>query len=171
MTLKEYSGLYERLYLPLCMYALRLLADREEARDTVQEAFAAVWEKLQAGMEIADLKSYLYRAVYNRSLSILRSRRESAGMAEEILLDTPSEEEIDTAERDAALWRAIGELPQRCREVFLLSKRDGLTNQQIAEQLGISIKTVENQMTKAYSRLRPRLRLSLGPVFFLPFLL
>lgn len=171
MTLKEYSGLYDRLYLPLCMYALRLLSDREEARDAVQDTFVAVWKKLlHEQMEIADLKSYLYRAVYNRSLSILRSRRESAGIAEEILLEVPSEEEIDTSERDAALWRAIGELPERCREVFLLSKRDGLTNHQIAEQLGISIKTVENQMTKAYTRLRPRLRRSLGPVCFLPFL-
>ena len=59
--------------------------------------------------------------------------------------------------------------PEKCREVFLLSKRDGLSNDQIAEKMGISVKTVKNQMTKAYSRLRDALSGGYKP-FFLPFL-
>lgn len=84
--------------------------------------------------------------------------------------DNISEEDIDTSERDARLWRIIDSLPDRCREIFLLSKRDGLSNAEIAEELGVSIKTVENQITKAYKRLRPGKGLNIAPVFFLPFL-
>ena len=77
---------------------------------------------------------------------------------------------IDTSERDAALWRAIEALPERCRRVFLLSKRDGLSHAEIADEMGISVKTVENQITKAYSRLRGELTGFRMPVVFLPFL-
>lgn len=69
----------------------------------------------------------------------------------------PTEEDIDTSERDARLWKALDELPPRCRTVFLMSKRDSMSNREIAEELSISIKTVENQITKAYSRLRESL--------------
>ncbi len=171
MTVREYSEIYERRYLPLCMYALRLLGDDEEARDVVQECFVAVWEKLEREAGIKDLKSYLYRAVYNRSMSVIRSRRPEEDL--EDISELPDEsslmEAMDTSERDAALWEAIGRLPERCRQVFLLSKRDGLTNAEVARQLGISIKTVENQMTKAYDRLRVQLRRPPGSICFLPF--
>ena len=174
MRLKEFSEFYHRRYMPLCMYALRLLGDDEEARDVVQESFATVWEKLRDGADIADLKSYMYRAVYNRAISLLRSRSDKTNVSLDLLSEEPSEEVIDTSERDAALWEAIDSLPERCREVFLLSKRDGLSREQIAERLDISIKTVETQMTKAFSRLRSRLRPARGSdllnVFFLPFL-
>ena len=80
-----------------------------------------------------------------------------------------SDETVDTSQRDARVWKAIDELPERCREVFLLSKHDGLSNEEIAEELGISIKTVKNQMTKAFSRLREALSDGHKP-FFLPFL-
>lgn len=80
-----------------------------------------------------------------------------------------SEENIDTSVRDARIWKAIDNLPEKCREVFLMSKRDGLTNEEIAEEMGISVKTVKNQMTKAFSRLREALSDGHKP-FFLPFL-
>lgn len=80
-----------------------------------------------------------------------------------------SEEEIDTSIRDAKIWKAIEELPEKCKEIFLMSKRDGYSNEEIADELGISIKTVKNQMTKAFSRLREALSTGHKP-FFLPFL-
>ena len=79
------------------------------------------------------------------------------------------EEIIDTSFRDAQIWKAIDELPEKCREIFLMSKRDGFSNAEIAEELGISIKTVKNQMTKAFARLRESLTTGHKP-FFLPFL-
>ena len=85
--------------------------------------------------------------------------------------DVPEVEDevIDTSIRDARIWRAIDELPKKCREIFLMSKRDGLSNSEIAEELNLSVKTVKNQITKAFSRLRDALPDDHKP-FFLPFL-
>lgn len=170
MTSREFEILFRRLYLPLSMYALRMTGDTADAADAVQEAFARVWQLLSRGLVIADFKSYMYRAVFNEVVRLrrLRSREQSIddGAGDEI-----SDETISTAERDAALWRAVGSLPERCREVFLMSKRDGFSNSEIADELGISVKTVENQMTKAYRQLRDALAPMDGrKVFFLPFL-
>lgn len=156
----------------MCMYALRLTGDNSLAEDVVQESFSAVWERLEAGTEIEDLRAYIYRAVYNHSLAELRKQESMPERLDESdsAFREPVEEDIDTSERDARLWEAIGRLPERCREVFLLSKRDGFSNNQIAERLGLSVKTVENQMTRAYRQLRGELRRRSGNVFFLPFL-
>ncbi len=161
---------FDRLYLPLCMYSLRILNIREEAEDIVQQCFVSVWQILGNGEEINNLKGYLYRSVRNRSLK--RSHELNSELTECIdnISDNVSEEDIDTSERDAKLWKAIDNLPEKCREIFLLSKRDGLSNKEIASKMNISVKTVENQMTKAFSRLRESLDNRAGKVFFLPFL-
>ncbi len=171
MTSKEFKNKFDELYLPLCMYALRITSDREESEDIVQQAFAYTCERLGDDEEIASIKSYLYRAVHNLAITRMRRLARTDQMNEDIeMAGEVTEEEIDTSERDAILWREIGKLPDRCREVFLMSKRDGYTNREIAEELGISEKTVENQMTKAYSRLRESLMPAGRRVFFLPFL-
>ena len=89
-------------------------------------------------------------------------------LGEEYIPDV-EEEDIDTSFRDAEIWKAIDSLPEKCREIFLMSKRDGLTNEEIADELEISVKTVKNQMTKAFQRLREALSGGHRP-FFLPFL-
>lgn len=108
----------------------------------------------------------MYRCVRNECVSFCRGRKEL-----ETLDNIPdvSEEVIDTSFRDARIWKAIDDLPDKCREIFLMSKRDGFSNEEIAEELNISIKTVKNQKTKAFARLRESLSLSHKP-FFLPFL-
>lgn len=167
MTNSELIDCYKHLYRPLGMYALRLIGDVDEAEDIVQEVFGTLVDRGN-DVSVATVKPYLYRAVHNRALNWLRDNRgeESIEGIEEV-----TEEDIDTSERDARLWVEIGRLPQRCREVFLMAKRDGLSHAEIAEELGISVKTVENQMTKALSRLREALSARGGrKVFFLPFL-
>ena len=79
------------------------------------------------------------------------------------------EDEVDPPVRDARSWKAIDELAEKCRGIFLMSKREGYSNEEIADELGISIKTVKNHMTKAFSRLREALNSGHKP-FFLPFL-
>ncbi|MGM9863058.1 MAG: RNA polymerase sigma factor [Lepagella sp.] len=154
MTAKEFEKEFKSLYLPLGMYALRIVDDAEAAQDCVQNAFLKVWEGLCDGTEVDCFQAYMYRAVRNQCLSHLRSLRETADIVD---IAEPTEEDVDTSERDAALWHAIDRLPDRCRQVFLLSKRDGLSQEQIAAEMGISLKTVKNQMTKAYDRLRAAL--------------
>lgn len=166
MKLHEFEMMFKALYLPLGMYALRIVEDNDCAEDMVQEAFVKAWEALEGGAEIGNFRGYMYRAVHNECIGYLRQRRETASLGE---IAEVTEEAVDTSVRDARIWRAIDALPQRCREVFLLSKRDGLSQEEIAEEMGISVKTVKNQMTKAYERLREALSGGHKP-FFLPFL-
>lgn len=166
MTTKEFEAYFRKLYLPLGMYALRLVDDADVAEDMVQDSFVRVWQYIEDGGEIENFPSFIYRSVRNACLSYLRNRYETVSESE---IPEAGEEEIDTSIRDARIWRAIDDLPRKCREVFLMSKRDGLTNEEIAEEMGISIKTVKNQMTKAYGRLREALSDNHKP-FFLPFL-
>ncbi|OUO50979.1 RNA polymerase subunit sigma-70 [Parabacteroides sp. An277] len=152
----EFEVEFKRLYRPLCLYALQYTQQTDEAEDIVQQAFADVWEKLHAGELIANLKAYLYQAVKNRSIHFAARKREEI-LTDELpdnLSDTTDEERIALAERDARLWSAIDRLPSERRRIFLLSKRDGLKYQEIAEELHISVKTVEVQISKALKALR-----------------
>ena len=163
---KEFEIFFKRLYLPLGMYALRLVEDVDIAEDLVQETFMNVWLYLQKGGKIDDFSSFTYRSLRNVCLSHLRRTKEMCNID-----DVPEVEDevIDTSIRDARIWRAIDELPKKCREIFLMSKRDGLSNSEIAEELDLSVKTVKNQITKAFRRLRNALPDDHKP-FFLPFL-
>lgn len=166
MTGKEFDIFFRKMYLPLGMYALRIVDDAQSAEDLVEDAFMKAWQAIEDGKEIDDFKAYIYRSVRNGCISFIRSRKETVGLDN---IPEADEEAVDTSERDAMIWKAIDELPEKCREVFLLSKRDGLSNDEIAERMGISVKTVKNQMTKAFSRLRDALSTGHKP-FYLPFL-
>lgn len=148
------------------MYALRLVDDAVIAEDMVQDAFMKAWIYIEKGGEIDNFTAFMYRTLRNVCLSYLRDKRDMLG--EEYIPDV-EEEDIDTSFRDAEIWKAIDSLPEKCREIFLMSKRDGLTNEEIADELEISVKTVKNQMTKAFQRLREALSGGHKP-FFLPFL-
>lgn len=166
MTGHEFDIFFRRLYLPLGMFALRIINDAQSAEDIVEDAFMKAWQMIEEGKEIDDFKAYIYRSVRNGCISYIRGKKETVGLE---CVPEADDEAIDTSERDARLWKAIDQLPEKCREVFLLSKRDGLSNEEIADRMGISVKTVKNQMTKAFSRLRVALSPAHKP-FFLPFL-
>lgn len=166
MDKRRFETEFRKLYLPLGMYALRYVGDTNSAEDTVQNAFLKAWQAIGNGSDIADFKAFMYRCVRNECISFLRRQERFVGIEE---VPEVEDTDIDTSERDARIWRAIDELPDRCREVFLLSKRDGLSNEEIAAELDITVKTVKNQMTKAFSRLRTALSPAHKP-FFLPFL-
>lgn len=148
------------------MYALRLVDDAVVAEDMVQDAFMKAWIYIEKGGEIDNFTAFMYRTLRNVCLSYLRDKRDMLG---EEYIPEVEEEDIDTSFRDAEIWKAIDSLPEKCREIFLMSKRDGLTNEEIADELEISVKTVKNQMTKAFQRLREALSGGHRP-FFLPFL-
>ena len=152
----EFERIFRDLYRPLCLFALRFTEKTEDAEDVVQQAFADVWDKCCNNVAIANFKSYLYQAVRNRSLSLI-AQSSDAGQDIELLADledTSEEEQMFRSERDARLWTAIDGLPPERKKIFLLSKRDGLKYQEIAEELNISVKTVENQIGKALKTLR-----------------
>lgn len=177
MTVAQFEACFKQLYLPLAMAALKMVDDLDEARDIVQEAFIKAWQQIDGGHDVRDMKPFMYRLVRNTAIDHLR-RATARGQNVELSIDELTNltddshlhETIDTAERDARVWQAIDRLPSQCREVFLLSKRDGLSIDDIATELDISPKTVKNHLTKALSRLRDSLSPTRSRPFFLPFL-
>lgn len=166
MTTRDFETEFRRLYLPLCMYALRLTGDVDDAEDLVEDSFMRVWQRMEQGDPIDNLKAFMYMSVRNACISSMRHCREKTGLE---FVPEIDDETVDTSERDARIWRAVDELPGKCREIFLLGKRDGLSYEEIAEELGISVHTVRNQMAKAMQRMRDALKGGHKP-FFLPFL-
>jgi RNA polymerase sigma-70 factor, ECF subfamily len=153
---------FRQYYERLCGYANSLLHDLDEAEEAVQSVFLKLWERRE-GLDIqTSLKSYLYRAVHNRCLNRAKHekvKREYEGYNAEQLRQNPAQAS-DLAIQNELQGRievAVASLPEQCRAVFKLSRHEGLKNQEIADQLGISVKTVENQMTKALKVLRTHL--------------
>ena len=149
------ENLFRYHYRPLCIFALHYLKDIDASEDVVQEAFGVLWEKLSAGEKVVNQKGYLYSVVKNRSLDILRKRGVGVGAVSlDGSFDDIEEPAIEDAEVEARLWTAIDTLPEKCREIFLMSKRDGLRQEEIASELGISLQTVKNQVSKALKILK-----------------
>ena len=159
-------------------YAGRIVGETELANDLVQETFCKLYEG-HADLNIhLSIKSYLYKSVYNSCLNELKHRKEVNNYVDREMLNFYFSEIIQTPEAELALLdedinnalqEAIDKLPERCREIFVLSKMDEMSNKEIAEYLSISVKTVEIQMTKALSRLRMELEWLLCVIFITNF--
>lgn len=119
--------------------------------DIVQDCFAELWERLITEKEVSNVKAYLYMMVRNHCFDTLKKDNPThCDLSPSDLEDIISNEECEERSLiEARLWTAIDSLPERCREVFLLSKRDGLKYKEIADKLDISVNTVENQVSKA----------------------
>ena len=152
----DIDDLFRLYYRPLCLYAARFLRDADQVEDIVQGAFVAYWEKKQESRLDPDSpKSYLYRMVHNRCIDVIRQDGQASGISlEQLSEDVPDEEIVDRSFLWARLWTAIEKLPERRRQILLLSKRDGLSHAEIARRMGISENTVHNQLTKALQTLR-----------------
>lgn len=148
--------LFKRYYRPLCLYAAHYLkGDIAASEDIVQDCFVKLWQQ-EAKRDITDKRAFLYSTVRNACIDTLRRQHPEMtnidpSDLEEIISD---EEAIDRSEQEAKVWETIDALPDRCREVFLMAKRDGMTYNEIAEALNISVKTVEHQISKALKKLR-----------------
>lgn len=152
----DIDQLFRDHYRPLCLYGLHYLQDVETVKDVVQDCFVRLLECDEAPR---NLRAWLYTAVRNRCIDLLRRSNTHLSPLTSHLpedLDGPitDDEAQQRSEHEARLWEAIDALPDRCREVFLLAKREGLSYREIATTLNISEKTVEHQVGKALKRLR-----------------
>ena len=165
---KAFEKVFHAYYRPLANFAFQYLQDHDEAEEIVQEAFSAIWQKRE-GLEIkTNLRSYLYGAVRNGCLNNLKHQKViqnhevyAMGQAEEDASDT-----LELDELQSMIDAALDQLPEKCRQIFEMSRYDGMKYTEIADELGISIKTVETQMSRALKVMRRELRHYL-PVFLL----
>ena len=151
-----FDTLFKRYYRPLCLYAAHYLkGDIVVSEDIVQDCFVKLWQQ-EAKRDISDKRAFLYTAVRNACIDSLRRRHPEMTSIDPSDLEgvISDEEAVDRSEQEAKVWESINGLPDRCREVFLMAKRDGMTYNEIAEALNISVKTVEHQISKALKKLR-----------------
>lgn len=165
--LKKFETLFKDHFASLCGFAGKYIPDRDDAKGIVHEVFVGFWEKFESLPSDTNYRSYLYTAVRNRCLNHIRDKKKH------VMLDAIREQEFatentssETEELSKAIDAGMESLPERCREVFELNRIEGLKYAQIAEKLGISIKTVEAQMSKALSVLRDHLKEFLTILFF-----
>ena len=157
---RQLQQLFQRFQPMLVAYACQYLRSEEDAREAVQDVFMGVWNNREHLQLDESLKPYLYTATRNKALNYLNRRRLAAVSIEEAPVYASERPKVEAAmeaeELKALIYDEVRRLPERCREIFLLSRREGLSNREIAERLAVSEKTVENQMTIALKRLRAR---------------
>ena len=154
---KQFSEYYHNYYRQLCLHALHFMNDADEAEDVVQETFVSLWDKREHLKTIKSIKAYLYTAVRNNCLTKIRDAKPTTSLEELPNQDFLSQDEqMERAEMEARIWKMIDELPERRREIFLMAKRDGMRYKDIAEQTGLTVKTVENHVLRAMQSLRAK---------------
>jgi len=158
-----FEMIFKAYYQPLCRYAYSFLADKEEAEEVVQSAFITVWEKRKSIDIQTSLKSYLYRMVRNGCLNVIKHEKvKQQHVAHELAVTEVAYDSVSqkvyATELDSKITEAMKALPEQCRLVFQLSRFEELKYQEIADQLHISVKTVENHMGKALKIMREQLK-------------
>lgn len=158
-----FDGIFRCWYPSLVRFAQRILTDRARAEEIVQDVFLELWRRRETLEDTPSAQAWLFLAARNRAFNVLRRERTVARLTPRVnvaIAPTCFDDAGDVlggiaeAELHEAITHAIDALPPRCREVFLLSRRRGLRHAQIAAQLGITVKAVEAQITRALRHLR-----------------
>lgn len=153
--------LFRTYYAALCRFVNNLIKDREKSEDLVQDVFVKIWNHRNKLDPKQPIKAYLYKSAYHTTLNYLEKNKKNVFIDDYTPYDhhlkTESADQLSYQEVESQVKKAIDGLPLRCKAVFLLSREKELSYREIAETMEISVKTVENQMSKALSILRDRL--------------
>lgn len=157
-----FESLYKEYYRQLFALAFRYVKQAPAAEEIVHDVFLMIWKKAdQLNIEYS-IKSYLYKSVVNSSLNFIKKEKTERGKQEVYMKvnGTDTFENEDTEGREALLANlenAIDILPPKCREVMYLSRFGKLKQQEIADQMQISVKTVKNHLTYGFQKIREHL--------------
>ncbi|MEO1011885.1 MAG: RNA polymerase sigma-70 factor [Bacteroidota bacterium] len=156
-----YTYLVDTHHQRLCTFANSLVNDHYQAQDIVQNVFMGLWKKRKGLPEDFNIKSFLSRSVYNEFIDQYRKNQSLLALEKKYIEALHLVIEDNDPEAIAQLMTLVKEeivaLPPKCKEVFVLSRQEGLTNIEISEYLKISIKTVEGHITRAFSILRKKI--------------
>lgn len=158
----SFEQLFKLHYKALHAYANVILRDQDTAEEIVQGMFLKFWEKRELLNVQTSLKAYLYKCVYHDSLNYLKHQKIKTKYQDFAAYTMngqhePASSKVELTELELKLQEALNQLPEHCRTIFQMSRFEELKYREIAEQLGLSIKTVENQMGKALKILRLKL--------------
>ena len=173
--ISSFDRLYQQYYKKVYLFARGILKSHEDAENIVQEVFIKIWEKHKELDENQSFESFVYTISYNTSISLIRKKLSEKSFLEEWFRRLENEKQVvneadynDLQERTKTL---IDQLPERRKQVYIMSREEGLTYAEISKKLGISVNTVENHMSASLKFLRQHLEdtLAVG-LFFLFFL-
>jgi len=170
MTDDQFKACFEAHFEGLFVYACTLVKDQGEAKDVVQTSFIKLWEQRSHYREEEAAKAFLYKVVYRLGLNEIRNHKVRSRHHDQLKI--PGEEPVRFPAEDKELREkiraAVDILPERCREVFVKVRLEGMKYREVATEMGISEKTVETQLLRAMKSLRQRLP---GTMAILAFLL
>lgn len=157
-----WEKLYADYYAALCTYANGIIKDDDTAQDVVQETLIKIWKSDKKFGDIKELTYYLYKAVYNNSLFYLRGKNNRGNTLQPEEVDIPDEQLADTVQEELLrqLYLGIEDLPEERKKIMLLSVK-GLSGNEIADKLGITLNTVKTQKNRSFKYLREKLKNSL----------
>ncbi len=159
---KSFSSVFNTYYSALCFFAERMILDKEEAKDIVEESFIKLWRLHANFATMQNIKAFLYITTKNACLNFIRQSERNAKQQSDMVYMLAKKEdhvltEITRAEVLRELHAAIESLPPQCRKIVRMSFVEGMKNQEIAEQLNLSVHTVKNQKVRAIYLLKIKL--------------
>ena len=157
----------------LFAYALTLVNDHSFAQDILQNVYLKTWKHKKKLNPKFSIQSFLYKSVYNEFVNQYKHNEAMSKLETKYFQSLEKvvnkAESLDVSRAIQVVNEEINKLPPKCRQVFTLSKKEGLSNIEISEHLEISLKTVEGQITKAFKILREKLGDKIKPILFLLF--
>ena len=162
-NIKEFERPFRKMYTELCHYALRFVKDMDVAEEVVQDLFYNYWKNKDRIDINTSLKSYLYQATKNRCLKVIehnsvKERYVQEIQAQQVEHSFEADQAVETEELTQIIDSTLDQLPERCRQIFIMSRFEGMKYHEIAEKLSVSIKTVEANMGKALKIFRINLK-------------
>jgi RNA polymerase sigma-70 factor, ECF subfamily len=176
---RSFALIFHAWYGSLLHFCMEYVVDFEAARNIVQNVFLKLWERRELLDEDSNLKAFLYVMAKNEAISHLRHLKTEAGFQKNARKFSPDLElnlgaisdldfnKIDIDQISSVIESVISSLPERCQEVFRMSRYEELKNKEIAERLQISEKAVEANITRALKTLKEKLKNYLGSISFL----
>jgi RNA polymerase sigma-70 factor (family 1) len=161
---KRFESFYKKYYRPLFTVAYRYVRHTETAEEIVHDVFINIWNKADQLNIQTSMKSYLFKSIVNSSLNQIK--KEKTQLEKQVAYKIVHDQEMEAGEQDKSdaeevllkgLEDALALLPDKCKQVMYLSRFGKLKQQEIAEQLEISIKTVKNHLTYGFKKLREHL--------------
>jgi len=160
---QAFELLYRRYFVRLCAFSNKFLSDPQTSEEVVQDIFLKLWENRAMLRSDGSAKSFLFQSVHNRSLNLLAHQKVANRYSEMIRTVYSKPEEFDVLgslmakELNLRIETIINDLAPECKKIFLMSRADGKKHHEIAEELNISIKTVETQINRALKKFRTEL--------------
>lgn len=159
--LNTFEMVFRDYYKPLVRYGSTFLKDSDEAEDVVQQVFVSLWEKKEQLAIHTSIRAVLYKSVQNACLNKIKHLKVRTVYAEDLkatAVHDDSSDPVQVNELNERIQVAVENMPEQCGRIFKMSRFEQLRYQEIADQLGLSVKTVENQMGKALKIVREELK-------------